>query len=142
MQEEDRICRPELSAATPTDRTLLGAVAGPARGKKLIAIAAGACEGVALGSNSLAALYHARMAEIVRALSRLALGARQETLERCLRGLGDLVLRHRLPEPQPTGRHRVGRKGRLLQESSPAWHGVRGGSGHNLGLLRRQGKQN
>jgi glycerol-3-phosphate dehydrogenase (NAD(P)+) len=57
--------------------------------KNVIAIAAGACQGLGLGSNSLAALITRGLAEMAR-LS-VALGARQETLSG-LAGLGDLVL--------------------------------------------------
>jgi glycerol-3-phosphate dehydrogenase (NAD(P)+) len=57
--------------------------------KNVIAIAAGVCEGLGLGSNPLAALITRGLAE----MSRLAasLGARPETLTG-LAGLGDLVL--------------------------------------------------
>jgi glycerol-3-phosphate dehydrogenase (NAD(P)+) len=57
--------------------------------KNVIAIAAGACGGLGLGSNSLAALITRGLAE----MSRLAikLGAKPETLSG-LAGLGDLVL--------------------------------------------------
>jgi len=57
--------------------------------KNVIAIAAGACQGLGLGSNSLAAVVTRGLAE----MSRLAvsLGARPETLSG-LAGLGDLVL--------------------------------------------------
>src|SRR5882757_6540662 len=57
--------------------------------KNVIAIAAGACQGLGLGSNPLAALITRGLAE----MSRLAtvLGARPETLTG-LAGLGDLVL--------------------------------------------------
>jgi glycerol-3-phosphate dehydrogenase (NAD(P)+) len=57
--------------------------------KNVIAIAAGTCQGLGLGSNSLAALITRGLAE----MSRLAisLGARPETLSG-LAGLGDLVL--------------------------------------------------
>ncbi len=57
--------------------------------KNVIAIAAGACQGLGLGANSLAALVTRGLAE----MSRLAvsLGARPETLSG-LAGLGDLVL--------------------------------------------------
>jgi glycerol-3-phosphate dehydrogenase (NAD(P)+) len=57
--------------------------------KNVIAIAAGACQGLGLGSNALAALITRGLAE----MSRLAvsLGARAETLSG-LAGLGDLVL--------------------------------------------------
>jgi glycerol-3-phosphate dehydrogenase (NAD(P)+) len=57
--------------------------------KNVMAIAAGACQGLGLGSNPLAALITRGLAE----MSRLAvvLGARPETLSG-LAGLGDLVL--------------------------------------------------
>ena len=57
--------------------------------KNVIAIAAGACQGIGLGSNSLAALITRGLAEITRLA--VALGASPETLSG-LAGLGDLVL--------------------------------------------------
>jgi glycerol-3-phosphate dehydrogenase (NAD(P)+) len=57
--------------------------------KNVIAIAAGVCQGLGLGSNPVAALVTRGLAEMSR-LS-LALGARPETLSG-LAGLGDLVL--------------------------------------------------
>ncbi len=57
--------------------------------KNVIAIAAGACQGLGLGSNSLAALITRGLAEMTRLA--IALGARFETLSG-LAGLGDLVL--------------------------------------------------
>jgi glycerol-3-phosphate dehydrogenase (NAD(P)+) len=57
--------------------------------KNVIAIAAGVCEGIGLGSNPLAALITRGLAEMTRLA--VALGARQETLSG-LAGLGDLVL--------------------------------------------------
>jgi glycerol-3-phosphate dehydrogenase (NAD(P)+) len=57
--------------------------------KNVIAIAAGACQGIGLGSNSLAALITRGLAEMTR--FAIALGARPETLSG-LAGLGDLVL--------------------------------------------------
>lgn len=57
--------------------------------KNVIAIAAGACEGLGLGFNSLAALITRGLAEMSRLA--VALGARPETLSG-LAGLGDLVL--------------------------------------------------
>ncbi|HYL61908.1 MAG TPA: NAD(P)H-dependent glycerol-3-phosphate dehydrogenase [Candidatus Methylomirabilis sp.] len=57
--------------------------------KNVIAIAAGACQGIGLGSNSLAALITRGLAEMTRLA--VALGARAETLSG-LAGLGDLVL--------------------------------------------------
>lgn len=57
--------------------------------KNVIAIAAGTCQGLGLGSNSLAALITRGLAEMSRLAARL--GARPETLSG-LAGLGDLVL--------------------------------------------------
>jgi glycerol-3-phosphate dehydrogenase (NAD(P)+) len=57
--------------------------------KNVIAIAAGACQGLGLGSNPLAALITRGLAEMSRLAA--ALGARPETLSG-LAGLGDLVL--------------------------------------------------
>jgi glycerol-3-phosphate dehydrogenase (NAD(P)+) len=57
--------------------------------KNVIAIAAGACQGLGLGHNPLAALITRGLAEMTRLA--VALGARQETLSG-LAGLGDLVL--------------------------------------------------
>jgi len=57
--------------------------------KNVIAIAAGICQGLQLGSNSLAALITRGLAEITRLA--VALGGRPRTLSG-LAGLGDLVL--------------------------------------------------
>ena len=57
--------------------------------KNVMAIAAGACQGLGLGSNPLAALITRGLAEMMRLTA--ALGARPETLSG-LAGLGDLVL--------------------------------------------------
>src|SRR5258708_1350102 len=57
--------------------------------KNVMAIAAGACQGLGLGSNALAALITRGLAEMARLA--IALGARAETLSG-LAGLGDLVL--------------------------------------------------
>jgi glycerol-3-phosphate dehydrogenase (NAD(P)+) len=57
--------------------------------KNVMAIAAGACQGLGLGSNPLAALITRGLAEMMRLAA--ALGARPETLGG-LAGLGDLVL--------------------------------------------------
>jgi glycerol-3-phosphate dehydrogenase (NAD(P)+) len=57
--------------------------------KNVIAIAAGACQGLGLGSNPLAALITRGLAEMTRLA--VAQGARQETMSG-LAGLGDLVL--------------------------------------------------
>jgi glycerol-3-phosphate dehydrogenase (NAD(P)+) len=57
--------------------------------KNVIAIAAGACQGIGLGANSLAALITRGLAEMKRFAQ--ALGAKRDTLSG-LAGLGDLVL--------------------------------------------------
>ena len=57
--------------------------------KNVIAIAAGTCQGLGLGANTLAALITRGLAEMSRLAA--ALGARPETLSG-LAGLGDLVL--------------------------------------------------
>jgi len=57
--------------------------------KNVIAIAAGACQGLGLGANSLAALITRGLAEMKRLAQ--ALGAKRNTLSG-LAGLGDLVL--------------------------------------------------
>jgi glycerol-3-phosphate dehydrogenase (NAD(P)+) len=57
--------------------------------KNVIAIAAGVCSGLGLGSNSLAALITRGLAEMTRLAARL--GAKPETMSG-LAGLGDLVL--------------------------------------------------
>src|SRR5260370_2240567 len=57
--------------------------------KNVMAIGAGACQGLGLGSNALAALITRGPAEMTRLA--VALGARPETLSG-LAGLGDLVL--------------------------------------------------
>ena len=57
--------------------------------KNIIAIAAGVCDGLGLGHNSIAALITRGLAEITRLVT--ACGGRQETMAG-LAGLGDLVL--------------------------------------------------
>jgi glycerol-3-phosphate dehydrogenase (NAD(P)+) len=57
--------------------------------KNVMAIAAGACQGLGLGANSLAALVTRGLAEMTRLI--VALGGKPETLSG-LAGLGDLVL--------------------------------------------------
>lgn len=57
--------------------------------KNVMAIAAGACQGLGLGTNAIAALITRGLAEMSRLA--IALGARAETLSG-LAGLGDLVL--------------------------------------------------
>jgi len=57
--------------------------------KNIVAIAAGVCDGLGLGHNSVAALITRGLAEITRLV--IACGGRQETMAG-LAGLGDLVL--------------------------------------------------
>ena len=57
--------------------------------KNVMAIAAGACQGLELGSNSLAALITRGLAEMTRLV--VALGGKPETLSG-LAGMGDLIL--------------------------------------------------
>ena len=57
--------------------------------KNVVAIAAGACQGLGLGANSLAALITRGLAEMTRLAVKI--GAQRETLSG-LAGLGDLVL--------------------------------------------------
>ena len=57
--------------------------------KNIVAIAAGVCDGLGLGHNSVAALITRGLAEITRLV--VACGGRQETMSG-LAGLGDLVL--------------------------------------------------
>jgi len=57
--------------------------------KNVMAIAAGACQGLALGTNSLAALITRGLAEMTRLA--VALGGKPETLSG-LAGMGDLIL--------------------------------------------------
>ncbi|HUI51807.1 MAG TPA: NAD(P)H-dependent glycerol-3-phosphate dehydrogenase [Terriglobales bacterium] len=57
--------------------------------KNVMAIAAGACQGLELGSNSLAALITRGLAEMTRLV--VALGGKAETLSG-LAGMGDLIL--------------------------------------------------
>lgn len=81
----------ELSGATfrmYTNDDVLGVELAGAM-KNVMAIAAGACQGLGLGSNPLAALTTRGLAEMTRLA--VALGARGETLSG-LAGLGDLVL--------------------------------------------------
>ena len=57
--------------------------------KNVVAIAAGACQGLSLGANSLAALITRGLAEMTRLA--VALGGKSETLSG-LAGMGDLIL--------------------------------------------------
>ena len=71
-----------------TNEDIIGVELGGAL-KNVIAIAAGICNGLGLGHNSVAALITRGLAEITRLV--LACGGRQETMAG-LAGLGDLVL--------------------------------------------------
>jgi glycerol-3-phosphate dehydrogenase (NAD(P)+) len=77
---------PSFRVYTNTDVT--GVELGGAL-KNIIAIAAGVCDGLGLGHNSIAALITRGLAEITRLV--VACGGRQETMAG-LAGLGDLVL--------------------------------------------------
>ncbi len=84
MQEE--FSGPTLRLYTNDD--VIGTELGGAV-KNVIAIAAGVCVGLGLGSNSMAALVTRGLAEMTRLA--IALGGRRDTLAG-LAGLGDLVL--------------------------------------------------
>jgi glycerol-3-phosphate dehydrogenase (NAD(P)+) len=71
-----------------TNDDIIGVELGGAL-KNIIAIAAGVCDGLGLGHNSVAALITRGLAEITRLV--IACGGRQETMAG-LAGLGDLVL--------------------------------------------------
>ncbi len=71
-----------------TNNDVIGVELGGAL-KNIIAIAAGVCDGLGLGHNSIAALITRGLAEITRLA--VACGGRQETMSG-LAGLGDLVL--------------------------------------------------
>ena len=77
---------PNFRVYTNTD--VIGVELGGAL-KNIIAIAAGVCDGLGLGYNSIAALITRGLAEITRLA--VACGGRQETMAG-LAGLGDLVL--------------------------------------------------
>lgn len=91
--DESLAARLQEEFAGPTFRLytnvdVLGVELGGAM-KNVIALAAGACQGIGLGSNSMAALITRGLAEMTRLA--VALGAHPETLSG-LAGLGDLVL--------------------------------------------------
>jgi len=71
-----------------TNHDIVGVELGGAL-KNVVAIAAGVCDGLGLGHNTIAALITRGLAEIARLA--VACGARQETLAG-LSGMGDLVL--------------------------------------------------
>lgn len=83
---QDEFAAPNFRLYTNDD--VLGVELGGAM-KNVIAIAAGACQGLGLGSNAVAALVTRGLAEITRLAA--ALGAKPETMSG-LAGLGDLVL--------------------------------------------------
>jgi len=85
-QLQDELSGPSFRLYTNDD--VLGVELAGAM-KNVMAIAAGACQGLGLGSNPLAALITRGLAEMTRLA--VALGARRETLSG-LAGLGDLVL--------------------------------------------------
>jgi glycerol-3-phosphate dehydrogenase (NAD(P)+) len=107
--------------------------------KNVIAIAAGTCQGLGLGSNALAALITRGLAE----MSRLAvsLGARPETFGG-LAGLGDLVLtcNGSLSRNRQVGIE-LG-KGRKLHEILPGVRGVAEGVGTTAALLSLAAEHN
>ena len=83
---QEKLAGPTLRLYTNKD--VLGVELAAAM-KNVIAIAAGACQGLGLGANTLAALITRGLAEMARLA--IALGAKPETLSG-LAGLGDLVL--------------------------------------------------
>ena len=100
--------------------------------KNVMAIAAGACQGLGLGANSLAALITRGLAEMTRLT--VALGGKPETLSG-LAGLGDLVLtcHGALSRNRHVG-FELGR-GRALQEILEEMSGVAEGVGTTTALL-------
>jgi glycerol-3-phosphate dehydrogenase (NAD(P)+) len=86
MQLQEEFAGPNFRLYTNED--VLGAELAGAM-KNVIALAAGACQGLGLGSNALAALITRGLAEMTRLA--VSLGARPGTLNG-LAGLGDLVL--------------------------------------------------
>jgi glycerol-3-phosphate dehydrogenase (NAD(P)+) len=100
--------------------------------KNVMAIAAGACQGLGLGSNALAALITRGLAEMTRLA--VAQGARPETLSG-LAGLGDLVL---TCTGSLSRNRRVGvelGKGRTLAETMAGMRMVAEGVGTTAALL-------
>jgi glycerol-3-phosphate dehydrogenase (NAD(P)+) len=107
--------------------------------KNVIAIAAGACEGLGLGSNAVAALVTRGLAEMNRLA--VALGAKPETLAG-LAGLGDLVL---TCTSKQSRNHQVGVQlgaGKKLGEILAATHMVAEGVGTTAPLLAIAGQHN
>jgi len=100
--------------------------------KNVIAIAAGACEGLGLGSNAVAALVTRGLSEMSRLA--VALGGKPETLAG-LAGLGDLVL---TCTSKQSRNHQVGVQlgaGKKLGEILAATHTVAEGVGTTAPLL-------
>lgn len=83
---QEKLASPTFRLYTNSD--VLGVELAAAM-KNVIAIAAGACQGLGLGASTLAALITRGLAEVTRLA--VALGAKPETLSG-LAGLGDLVL--------------------------------------------------
>jgi len=107
--------------------------------KNVIAIAAGICEGLGLGSNTMAALVTRGLAEITRLAC--SLGGRRETLAG-LAGMGDLVLTctGALSRNRTLGMELA--RGRSLKEIQAASRMVAEGvntTGAAVELARRQG---
>jgi glycerol-3-phosphate dehydrogenase (NAD(P)+) len=128
LQEE--FAAPNFRLYTNTD--VLGVELAGAM-KNVIAIAAGTCQGLGLGSNAVAALITRGLAEMSRLT--VALGGRQETLSG-LAGLGDLVL---TCNGSLSRNRRVGMelaKGHSLNEILRGMHGVAEGVGTTAALLR------
>jgi glycerol-3-phosphate dehydrogenase (NAD(P)+) len=100
--------------------------------KNVIAIAAGACQGLGLGANTLAALITRGLAEMTRLA--VALGGKWETLSG-LAGLGDLVLtcNGQLSRNRHVG-FELGR-GRALEEILAEMNGVAEGIGTTEALV-------
>jgi glycerol-3-phosphate dehydrogenase (NAD(P)+) len=101
--------------------------------KNVMAIAAGTCQGLGLGSNALAALITRGLAEMSRLA--VALGGRPETLSG-LAGLGDLVL---TCNGSLSRNRRVGielAKGQPLPEILAGLHGVAEGVETTAALLK------
>jgi glycerol-3-phosphate dehydrogenase (NAD(P)+) len=100
--------------------------------KNVIAIAAGACQGLGLGSNALAALVTRGLAEMARLAA--ALGGKPET-QAGLAGLGDLVLTctGELSRNRHVG-FELG-KGRTLEEILSPMHMIAEGIGTTAPLL-------
>jgi glycerol-3-phosphate dehydrogenase (NAD(P)+) len=126
---QDEFAAPNFRLYTNDD--VLGVELGGAI-KNVIAIAAGTCYGLGLGSNSLAALITRGLAEMSRLA--VALGARLETLSG-LAGLGDLVLTctGKLSRNRTVGIE-LG-KGRALLDIMSGMHGVAEGVGTSAALL-------